>query len=54
MCARACDLALVAEQRQDLQGMLTVVDMVYKKWGMTISVEKSKVLAVWGGGEVEK
>ena len=47
----ADDLALVAEQRQDLQGMLSVVDMVCKKWGMAISIEKSKVLAV-GGGEV--
>ena len=44
----ADDLALVAEQRQDLQGMLLVVDMVCKKWGMAISVEKSKVLAVGG------
>ena len=42
----ADDLALVAEQRQDLQRMLTVVDMVCKKWGMAISVENSKVLVV--------
>ena len=42
----ADDLALVAEQRRDLQKMLMVVDMVCKKWGMAISVEKSKVLAV--------
>ena len=47
----ADDSALVAEQRQDLQGMLTVVNMVCKEWGMAISVEKSKVLTV-GGGEV--
>ena len=38
------DLALVAEQRQDL---LTVIDVVCTKWGMTISTEKSKVLAAW-------
>ena len=37
---------LVAEQRQDLQRMLTVVDMVCKKLGMAISAEKLKVLAV--------
>ena len=40
----ADDLAVVAEQRQDLQGMLLVVDMVCKKWGMAISVEKSKCI----------
>lgn len=40
----ADDLALVAEQRHDLQRMLTVVDMVCKKRRMAISVEKSKVL----------
>ena len=34
------DLALVAERRQDLQRMLTIVDTVYKKWRMAISVEK--------------
>ena len=34
----ADDLALVAEQRQDLHSMLAVVDMVCKKWGMAISV----------------
>ena len=44
----ADDLALVAEQRQDLQRILTVVDLVCKKWGMAISVEKSKVLVVGG------
>ena len=44
----ADDLALVAEQRQDLQRMLTVVDLVCKKWGIAISVEKSKVLVVIG------
>ena len=42
----ADDLVLVAEQKQDLQRMLTVVDWVCKKWGMAISVEKSKVLTV--------
>ena len=42
----ADDLALVEEQRQDLQRMLTIVDMMCKKWVMAISVEKSKVLAV--------
>ena len=47
----ADDLTLVAEQRQDLQRVLTVVDRVCKKWGMVISVEKSKVLTV-GCGEV--
>ena len=42
----ADDLVLVAEQKQDLQRMLTVVDWVCKKWRMAISVEKSKVLTV--------
>ena len=50
-CMYVDDLTLVAEQRQDLHGMLAVLDMVCKKCGMAISVEKSKVLAV-GGGEV--
>ena len=39
-------MMLVAEQRQDLQSMLTVVDMVCKKLEMAISAEKSKVLSV--------
>ena len=36
----ADDLVLVAEQRQNLQRLLTAVDMAWKKRGIEISVEK--------------
>ena len=50
----ADDLTLVAEQRQDLQGMLTIYSRHdVQEVGMAISVEKSKVLAV-GGEEVSE
>ena len=42
----ADDMALIAESRNELQHMLTVLDEACERWGMRISVEKTKVLAV--------
>ena len=42
----ADDMALIAESRSGLQHMLTVLDEACEWWGMRISVEKTKILAV--------
>ena len=42
----ADDMALIAESRSELQHMLIVLDEVCERWGMRISVEKTKILAV--------
>ena len=42
----ANDLKLIAEARSELQHMLDVLDGACSHWGMTINVEKTKVLTV--------
>ena len=42
----ADDMALIAESRSELQHMLTVLDEMCEWWGMHISIEKTKILAV--------
>ena len=44
----ADDLALVAETRRELQSMhmVNIMDSACSQWGMTISGEKTKVLAI--------
>ena len=42
----ADDLTLIAELRSELQHMLDVLDGACSCWGMTINVEKTKVLTV--------
>ena len=44
--AYADDLTLVAESRGELQHMVTAIDNTCKRWGMTISATKSKILTV--------
>ena len=41
----ADDLAVVAENRSELQHMVNVLDSACTRWGMTISGRKTKVLA---------
>ena len=42
----ADDMALVAESRSEMQHMVKVLDMACERWGMCISVDKTKILAV--------
>ena len=45
----ADDLALVAETRKELQHMLKVLDKACTRWGMSISISKTKILQVRTG-----
>ena len=45
----ADDLALVAETRRELQHMLEVLDEACTRWGMCISVSKTKIVQVRTG-----
>ena len=42
----ADDMALVAESRSEMQHMVKVLDKACERWGMCISVDKTKILAV--------
>ena len=42
----ADDMALVAESRSEMQHMVKVLDKACEQWGMCISMEKTKILAV--------
>ena len=42
----ADDMALVAESRSEMQHMVKVLDKACEQWGMCISVDKTKILAV--------
>ena len=42
----ADDLTLVAESRGELQDMVNAIDNACRRWGMTISATKTKILAV--------
>ena len=40
------DLTLVAKTRRELQHMLDIVDRACARWGMQISMSKTKIVAV--------
>ena len=42
----ADDLTLIAESWGDLQNMVNAIDRACKRWGMSISATKSKILTV--------
>ena len=44
----ADDLTMVSESRQELQHMVNAVNSACKRWGMTISSTKTKMLTVGG------
>ena len=39
-------MTLVAESRSEMQHMVKALDKTCERWGMHISVEKTKILAV--------
>jgi hypothetical protein len=47
----ADDIALMAEDLADLQFMLTELDAAFKRWGLLINVQKTKVMSIEATGQ---
>lgn len=49
----ADDIALVAETQKALQEALTIIDKVFIQWGMQISIQKTQILCLQSGAQIE-